>query len=249
MSTSADPSNWKPLWFFRPDPPYTPHSPDTFNIPTYERTTEEGVGTEASRPSQVDELVIGETVLGGYATSGAWTEGVVKRIEPGKYVEIDGFNANSLLWHGFVVLRGALAETSRSRYAARQASARREPLPSGYPLLRTDSGTSYGYSGFPDLDFWKRSGVPAWYMVPSYEYMPGFYSVPSLFEQLERLDTFVAKEGEALTELEREAVETQRAELLGRAHFCGMIECEGDCGTLSCGCIDMCRGRCGWRLE
>jgi hypothetical protein len=28
-------------------------------------------------------------------------------------------------------------------------------------------------------------------------------------------------------------------------HYCGRRECDGDCGTLSCGCIDTCRDRCG----
>jgi hypothetical protein len=249
MSTSSDTPVWKPLRFFRPDPPYVPHDPDTFNVPTYDREAEEGVGTEAMPLVYIDDIIIGETVLAGYATSGAWAEGVVKWIEPGKYIEIDGFNANSLLWHGFAVLRGALADICRSRYAAREAreAANRDPIPAGYPLMRTDSGTSYGYTGFPDLEFWKRSGINPWLMVPSYEYMPGFHSQPSLVEQIEQLYIFVEEEGGAFTELEREAAETQRGELVSRAHYCGNPECEGDCGQLSCGCIDMCRGRCGWR--
>jgi hypothetical protein len=28
-------------------------------------------------------------------------------------------------------------------------------------------------------------------------------------------------------------------------HYCGDIECVWDCGELWCGCIDVCRGRCG----
>ncbi len=32
-----------------------------------------------------------------------------------------------------------------------------------------------------------------------------------------------------------------------RVHFCGDRSCEWDCGTLDCGCIDQCRGRCGLR--
>lgn len=254
MSTSANTYTWKPLHFFRPDPPYTPLSNDVIGVPTYTRDAEEGIGTEAARVFTVEEIVIGETVLAGYATSGAWSEGVVTRIEPGKYIEIDGFNANSILWHSFVMLRGALEGICQRRYAARKAredaeAARRDPLPRGYPLMRTDSGTSYGYTGFPDLEFWKRSGIYPWYMVPSYEYMPGFYPQPSLVEQIERLNTFVAKEGGPFTELEREAMETQREEIEARAHYCGELSCEGDCGELSCGCIDMCRGRCGWRWD
>jgi len=33
----------------------------------------------------------------------------------------------------------------------------------------------------------------------------------------------------------------------GSVHYCGNEDCEGDCGVLVCGCIDMCRGRCGIR--
>ncbi len=32
-----------------------------------------------------------------------------------------------------------------------------------------------------------------------------------------------------------------------KAHYCGDWLCPGDCGTLDCGCIDQCRGRCGFR--
>lgn len=28
-------------------------------------------------------------------------------------------------------------------------------------------------------------------------------------------------------------------------HYCGDADCHGDCGVLACGCIDVCRGRCG----
>lgn len=30
-----------------------------------------------------------------------------------------------------------------------------------------------------------------------------------------------------------------------RPHYCGDADCEWDCGVLWCGCIDVCRGRCG----
>jgi len=29
--------------------------------------------------------------------------------------------------------------------------------------------------------------------------------------------------------------------------YCRDVDCPGGCGTLSCGCIDICRGRCGLR--
>jgi hypothetical protein len=30
-------------------------------------------------------------------------------------------------------------------------------------------------------------------------------------------------------------------------HYCNDYDCTGDCGELDCGCIDICRGRCGFR--
>ena len=32
-----------------------------------------------------------------------------------------------------------------------------------------------------------------------------------------------------------------------RIHYCNDYFCNWDCGILDCGCIDMCRGRCGCR--
>ena len=32
-----------------------------------------------------------------------------------------------------------------------------------------------------------------------------------------------------------------------RVHYCGDPSCKEDCGELWCGCIDVCRGRCGTR--
>ena len=32
-----------------------------------------------------------------------------------------------------------------------------------------------------------------------------------------------------------------------QVHYCGDKECDWGCGTLDCGCIDQCRGRCGFR--
>jgi hypothetical protein len=37
------------------------------------------------------------------------------------------------------------------------------------------------------------------------------------------------------------------ARLARHRRICGISTCEGDCGTLDCGCIDVCRGRCGLR--
>ena len=43
----------------------------------------------------------------------------------------------------------------------------------------------------------------------------------------------------ALPDLEKAVAEAEAT------HTCGDPACKWDCGELSCGCIDMCRGRCG----
>ena len=47
----------------------------------------------------------------------------------------------------------------------------------------------------------------------------------------------------ALPELEKAVAEAEET------HTCGDPECKWDCGQLRCGCIDMCRGRCGIRWD
>jgi len=37
----------------------------------------------------------------------------------------------------------------------------------------------------------------------------------------------------------------EEARLANHRRICGDSRCEGDCGVLDCGCIDVCRGRCG----
>jgi hypothetical protein len=37
------------------------------------------------------------------------------------------------------------------------------------------------------------------------------------------------------------------ARLARHRRVCGDLRCDGDCGVLNCGCIDVCRGRCGNR--
>jgi hypothetical protein len=44
-----------------------------------------------------------------------------------------------------------------------------------------------------------------------------------------------------------EAMEAAAAAAAARVHYCGDADCDSRCGVLDCGCIDMCRGRCGTR--
>jgi hypothetical protein len=41
--------------------------------------------------------------------------------------------------------------------------------------------------------------------------------------------------------------QVEDARLARHRRVCGDKECDGSCGTLDCGCIDVCRGRCGLR--
>lgn len=49
----------------------------------------------------------------------------------------------------------------------------------------------------------------------------------------------------SLVEMMRDAGRAERLRVYGAYCHCGDLDCHYDCGTLSCGCIDMCRGRCG----
>jgi hypothetical protein len=39
------------------------------------------------------------------------------------------------------------------------------------PCKRTDSGTNYGFTGYPDVEFWARSGIVADAFVPAETYL------------------------------------------------------------------------------
>ena len=49
------------------------------------------------------------------------------------------------------------------------------------------------------------------------------------------------------SELAAEPVELVEEPVKVDVHYCGDADCMYDCGVLSCGCIDQCRGRCGNR--
>lgn len=123
-------------------------------------------GLEAARNFSIKDVVVGETVLGGTTTSGAWDFGVVTGWSTGKYFTFDGLNAGSLLWGNLLLLRGKIAEEARTRYKDSVALTISEPDVLRRPVLlkRTDS-LSHCEVGYPDVDFWARSGERAWYEV------------------------------------------------------------------------------------
>jgi hypothetical protein len=51
------------------------------------------------------------------------------------------------------------------------------------------------------------------------------------------------------SEMAAEPVELVEEKENKHIHHCGDADCEYDCGVLWCGCIDQCRGRCGYNRE
>lgn len=53
----------------------------------------------------------------------------------------------------------------------------------------------------------------------------------------------------SLVEMMRDAARAERLRDNGSYHHCGDPDCDYDCGMLWCGCIDVCRGRCGCEIS
>ncbi len=128
------------------------------------------VGSEATDEFTLADLEPGVSVIGGRTTSGYWGYGVVMSWEPGKYFTYDGSQAGSLLWTNLLLLRGPIADAARVRYQERYRPREEGEDSPTVPLQRTDSGTSYGFTGQPDTAFWIRSGVEPFLFVTSRQY-------------------------------------------------------------------------------
>lgn len=127
-------------------------------------------GSEATDEFTLADLEPGVSVIGGRTTSGYWGYGVVMSWEPGKYFTYDGSQAGSLLWTNLLLLRGPIADAARVRYQERYRPREEGEDSPTVPLQRTDSGTSYGFTGQPDTAFWIRSGVEPFLFVTSRQY-------------------------------------------------------------------------------
>jgi hypothetical protein len=127
--------------------------------------TTDGEGNEACDTFLLSDLVLGESVLAGYTTRGCFELGVVTGYKEGWYFSFDGSNECGKLWNGLLLVKGPLADAARARYT------REDEEGVAPPLKRTDSGANYCHPGYPDLEFWTRSGVEPWLyvMAPSYQ--------------------------------------------------------------------------------
>lgn len=131
-------------------------------------------GSEACDNFTLADLEVGVSVIAGTTTSGYWAYGVVMGWEPGKYFTYDGPQVGSLLWRDFLLLRGPIAEVARARYQERYGPREEGADSPTLPLQRTDSGTSYNFTGRPDLSFWLRSGVEPFLVVTARHYQGRF---------------------------------------------------------------------------
>jgi hypothetical protein len=152
--------------------------------------------TKVSKDFTLADLTEGECVVAGHTTRGAWEMGVYLGASPGRYLNFDGSQQGSLLWSNLCLIRGSLADRLLDRHKKKanwykklqakldtmraageitdnigtpDVSDDEACLPPG-PMKRTDSGTSYGFTGYPDVEFWARSGIVADAFVPAHVY-------------------------------------------------------------------------------
>lgn len=152
--------------------------------------------TQISKDFVLADLTPGECVVAGYTTRGCWEMGVYYGSTPGRYLNFNGSQQGSLLWGDLCLIRGSLADSMlgeekkkanwfkklRVKLESMEAAGENtdgcgtpevsdseDCVPPG-PLKRTDSGTSYGFTGYPDVEFWARSGIVADAFVPAHVY-------------------------------------------------------------------------------
>lgn len=127
----------------------------------------QGDNNQASSDFGMQDIEFGKTVLAGTTTRGAYEMGVVTGCVPGQYFTFDGVNANSKLWHDVLLIKGDAADKLLEIHTKFKETFGDGPR----PMSRTDSGSNYGFSGYPDLALWKRLGIPAWYRVDAEDYL------------------------------------------------------------------------------
>ena len=165
-------------------------------------------GTEATDTFLLSDLKMGESVLAGRTTSGKWACGVVTGYKEGQYFSFDGPNEGSLLWDSLLLLRGPMAEAALAAYKERYEPTEDGSSPRGYPLKRTDSGTNYFLTGYPDVAFWERSGCPLYWRVDAGLYHGYCDPAESHPERVRVLREALAEESYS-TPLEKKAIEQQ----------------------------------------
>ena len=141
----------------------------------------------ASRDFVADDLMVGVSVLTGFTTSGAIRTGVMTEMLPGVGIRFDNPDQNGIFWREMwqhlgdceCVICCEHMPRTMARLKATEADDMPQPNGSGavadsFPpapqLRRTDSGSDYGHNGYPDCEFWERSGYDPLFIAMASDY-------------------------------------------------------------------------------
>lgn len=166
----------------------------------------------ASRNFVADDLMAGVSVLTGRVTSGAVRTGVVTEVIPGVGIRFDNPVQNGIFWSEMWQHLGDCDCSVCSEHipvvAARVMEAEIARLtnapPPPVPLRRSDSGSDYGLCGFPDCDFWVRSGYEPLFVATSADYGGTSY-LAEQWSRNEAMSVIRDVDPETLSRLERQA--------------------------------------------
>jgi hypothetical protein len=134
-----------------------------------------------TRDFVADDLMVGVSVLTGFTTSGAIRTGVMTEMLPGIGIRFDNPDQNGIFWREMWQHLGdcecAICCEHMPRTMARLAAIRTatsdDDIPPCPQLRRTDSGSDYGFNGYPDCEFWERSGYEPQFIATAADYNGG----------------------------------------------------------------------------
>lgn len=124
---------------------------------------------------ELEDVVVGRSVMSGMTTSGRIATGVVSRIIRGCGFAFESPYQNGIFWSQMWL------HDDDCPVAARVAA---NVVPPG-TLRRTDSGCDYGMFGYPDCAFWERAGVDPLFLVTEKQYGP--YGDPTVEDRDRRV--------------------------------------------------------------
>lgn len=176
----------------------------------------------ATRNFVADDLMVGVSVLTGRATSGAVRTGVVTEVIPGVGIRFDNPVQNGIFWSEMWQHLGDCEcpvccehiPVVAARVLEAEVARLTDAPPPPVPIRRTDSGSDYGMCGFPDCEFWVRSGYEPLFVATSADYTghSGSY-LAEPWSRNEAMAIINDVDPEELTRADRQAWERQRAAL------------------------------------
>lgn len=179
----------------------------------------------ATRNFVADDLMTGVSVLTGMTTSGAVRTGVVTEVLTGVGIRFDNPVQNGVFWHSMWQHLGDCEcpvccehlPTVRARMEAVTAAAAEGEAPPPVPIRRTDSGSDYGVLGFPDCEFWERSGYEPLFVATSADYGADGSYLAAAWSRDEAMEAIDSADRDSLTGATLRAWERQREALADAA--------------------------------